>query len=114
MLNKDKENLLDILESIKKIDEYSKSFNDADTFYNNKLYFDAVMMNIVNIGESVVRITNGFQKKYNEIEWSKMKALRNIIAHDYLGIDAEEIWQIIKNKIPELKKKVEEIITKLK
>ncbi len=114
MLNKDKENLLDILDSIKKIDEYSKGFTDADAFYNNKLYFDAVMMNIVNIGESVARITNDFQKKYNKIEWNKIKALRNIIAHDYLGIDAEEIWQILKNKIPELRKNVQKIINKLK
>ncbi len=114
MLNKDKENLLDILDSIKKIDEYSKGFIDANAFYNNKLYFDAVMMNIVNIGESVARITNDFQKKYNKIEWNKIKALRNIIAHDYLGIDAEEIWQIIINKIPELRKNVQKIINKLK
>ena len=89
-------------------------FETADRFYQDKLHFDAVLMNVVNIGESVSRITEDFQKKYNQIEWSKIKALRNIIAHDYLGIDAEEIWQIIQNNIPELKIKIEEILNQLK
>ena len=113
MLNKNKENLLDILEAIDKIILFSKDFKNPADFHSDKLHFDAVMMNIVNIGESVARITPDFQQKYKEIEWNKIKALRNIIAHDYLGIDAEEIWQIIKNKIPDLKIKIKRIIKKL-
>jgi uncharacterized protein with HEPN domain len=49
------------------------------------------------------KISDEFKKKHPEIEWLKIKGFRNIVAHDYFGIDAEEVWQIIKNKIPTLK-----------
>jgi len=49
------------------------------------------------------KISEEFKKKHPEIEWIKIKGFRNIVAHDYFGIDAEEVWQIIKNKIPKLK-----------
>src|SRR4030042_2533734 len=113
MLNKNKENLFDILEAIDKIILFSKDFKNPADFHSDRLHFDAVMMNIVIIGESTARISLDFQRKYNDIEWGKIKALRNIIAHDYFGIDAEEIWQIIKNKIPDLKNKVENILLNL-
>jgi len=61
------------------------------------------MMNFVVIGEMIDKISDEFKKKHPEIEWIKIKGFRNIVAHDYLGIDAEEVWQLIRNKIPTLK-----------
>ena len=61
------------------------------------------MMNFVVIGEMIDKISDEFKKKHPEIEWVKIKGFRNIVAHDYFGIDAEEVWQIIKTKIPTLK-----------
>jgi len=61
------------------------------------------MMNFVVIGEMIDRISDEFKSKNSEIEWIKIKGFRNIVAHDYFGIDAEEVWQIIKTKIPTLK-----------
>jgi uncharacterized protein with HEPN domain len=69
------------------------------------------MMNFVVIGEMVDKLSDDFKSKYDSIEWIKIKGFRNIVAHDYFGIDAEEVWQIIKNKIPYLKT---EISTRLK
>jgi uncharacterized protein with HEPN domain len=61
------------------------------------------MMNFVVIGEMVEKLSDEFKKKHSEVEWIKIKGFRNLVAHDYFGIDAEEVWQIIKNKIPALK-----------
>jgi uncharacterized protein with HEPN domain len=61
------------------------------------------MMNFVIIGEVVDKLYEEFKREHPDIEWIKIKGFRNIVAHDYLGIDAEEVWQIIKNKIPSLK-----------
>lgn len=61
------------------------------------------MMNFVVIGEMVDKISDEFKRNHSKIEWVKIKGFRNIVAHDYFGIDAEEVWQIIKNKIPRLK-----------
>jgi uncharacterized protein with HEPN domain len=61
------------------------------------------MMNFVVIGEMVAKLSEDFKSQHPEIEWGKMKGLRNIAAHNYFGIDAEEVWQIINHNIPALK-----------
>ena len=103
MLTKDQHCLESILEAIDRILEYTSSINTADDFNNDYRNFDATMMNFVVIGEMIDKISDEFKKKHPEIEWIKIKGFRNLVAHDYFGIDAEEVWQIIKTKIPTLK-----------
>ena len=61
------------------------------------------MMNFVIIGEMVEKLSADFKTNQDSIDWVKIKDFRNIVAHDYFGIDAEEVWQIIKNEIPDLR-----------
>jgi uncharacterized protein with HEPN domain len=103
MLIKDQHCLESILEATDRIIEYTVGINSADDFNNDYRNFDATMMNFVVIGEMVDKLSEEFKRKYPDIEWIKIKGFRNIVAHDYFGIDAEEVWQIIKNKIPALK-----------
>ena len=103
MLTKDQHCLESILEAIDRIIEYTSSINTADDFNNDYRNFDATMMNFVVIGEMIDKISDEFKRKNSEIEWIKIKGFRNIVAHDHFGIDAEEVWQIIKTKIPALK-----------
>jgi uncharacterized protein with HEPN domain len=103
MLTKDQHCLESILEAIDRIIEYTSGINTADDFDNDHRNFDATMMNFVVIGEMVEKLSDEFKKKHSEVEWIKIKGFRNLVAHDYFGIDAEEVWQIIKNKIPALK-----------
>jgi len=103
MLIKDQHCLESILEAIDRIIEYTSGVKSADDFNNDYRNFDATMMNFVVIGEMIDKISDEFRKKHPEIEWVKIKGFRNIVAHDYFGIDAEEVWQIIKTKIPTLK-----------
>ena len=103
MLTKDQHCLESILEAIERIIEYTSSIDTADDFNNDYRNFDATMMNFVVIGEMIDKISDEFKRKHSEIEWIKIKGFRNIVAHDYFGIDAEEVWQIIKTKIPALK-----------
>lgn len=110
MPDKIRQNLLDIKEASEKIIQFTGNISGADKFYNEVMIFDAVMMNIIVIGEAVSRIPDDFIENYNFVDWPKIKGLRNIIAHDYFGIDAEEIWQIVRIKIPALKGDIEKII----
>jgi uncharacterized protein with HEPN domain len=103
MLTKDQHCLESIIEAIDRIIEYTSDIKSADDFNNDYRNFDATMMNFVVIGEMVDKISDELKGKHPEIEWIKIKGFRNIVAHDYFGIDAEEVWQIIKNKIPALK-----------
>jgi uncharacterized protein with HEPN domain len=110
MLIKDQHCLESIIEAVDRIIEYTTGFNSADDFNNDYRDFDATMMNFVVIGEMVEKISDDFKKKHSGIEWIKIKGFRNIVAHDYFGIDAEEVWQIIKDKIPKLKGDIQSLL----
>ena len=103
MLIKDLDCLENILESVEKIELYSAQFKNADNLFKDTKSFDAIMMNFIIVGEMVAKLSEEFKSKYIEIEWWKIKGFRNIVAHDYFGFDAEEVWQIIHNKLPGLK-----------
>lgn len=110
MLSKDQYCLDSILESIDKILTYTQGFKNPDEFNNDHQAFDAVMMNFVIIGEMVSKISEDFKRKNTTIEWVKIKGFRNLVAHDYFGIDAEEVWQIIQGDLSTLRKKIRKIL----
>lgn len=110
-MSKIKLSLLTILESIEKIENYTKDFSTADDFYHDEKSFDATMMQFVVIGEMISKFDEDFKQKYSHIPWQKVKDFRNIVAHNYFGIDADEIWDIIKNKIKPLKSEIEALIS---
>jgi uncharacterized protein with HEPN domain len=110
MQTKDQLCLESILESADRIIEYTSGFDSADDFNNDYRNFDATMMNFVVIGEMVNKLSDNFKRNHSNIDWTKIKGFRNIVAHDYFGIDAEEVWQLIKNKIPGLKSEIKRLI----
>jgi len=99
-------NLKALVEAIEKIESYSADAVSAESFYEDQKSFDATMMQFVIFGEIVARLDEDYKAAHAEIPWQKIKDFRNIIAHDYFGIDADEIWDIIKHKIPNLKKEI--------
>jgi uncharacterized protein with HEPN domain len=107
MLTKDQHCLESISEAIDRIIEYTSRYSSADEFNDDYRNFDATMMNFVVIGEMVEKLSEYFKRQNDSIEWIKIKGFRNIVAHDYFGIDAEEVWQIIKIKIPILKTEID-------
>lgn len=110
---KDQHCLEAIIEAIDKIQEYTSGYDSADEFDKDYLVFDATMMNFVVIGEMVQKLSENFKNAHPELEWNKIKGFRNIVVHDYFGIDAEEVWQIAKNKIPDLRIDITNILDKL-
>ncbi|TAL37002.1 MAG: DUF86 domain-containing protein [Spirochaetes bacterium] len=111
MSDRDKIQLASIADSIRKIQNYSAGFPGADEFYADTQAFDASMMNFVIIGEMVARLSESFMREHGQVDWARIKGFRNLVAHNYFGIDAEEVWQIIKNKLPQLKAQIEAIPT---
>jgi len=100
-----------MLDSIEKIKQYSDSFKNADELYADSKSFDAVMMNFVVIGEMAEKLTQDLKNSSDfRIDWIKIRGFRNIIAHNYFGIDAEEVWQIIENDIPDLETNIRMIL----
>lgn len=110
MSTKDRHSLEAILEAISKIHRFTKIHPDQDSFYNDERDFDAVMMNFIMIGEMVSRISNELKAANPQIDWKRIKGFRNLVAHDYFGIDAEEVWQIIRSDLPKLEHQIKEIV----
>ena len=81
----------DISESIKKIEKYIKGI-PYNEFTKNTLIIDAVIRNLEIIGEAVKRIPANIRKKYPDIEWKKIAGLRDILIHEYSGINSKIIW----------------------
>ena len=79
--------LNDILEAIASIKEYTSSLSYTN-FQKNKLVSDAVVRNLEIIGEAVKMLPQEIKKKYPEVEWRKIAGLRDIIAHEYFGVNA--------------------------
>ena len=106
-------NLLSFVEAIDKIETYSKEFKNAEDFYHDAKSFDASMMQFVVIGELISRLDEEFKTIHSNIPWQQIKDFRNIIAHDYFGIDADEIWSIIQSHLLPLKKNIQKLIDEL-
>lgn len=67
-------------------------------------------MNFVVIGETVERLSDEFKNTHSSVPWRLIKDFRNLIAHDYFGIDAEEVFEIIQTHLVVLDKSVTEIL----
>ncbi len=105
--------LEDILESIKKIEKYTKDITSYEKFFKEELIIDGVVRNLEIIGEATKNIPIEIRKKYPNVEWKKISGLRDILIHAYSGVDLNIIWDIIINKLPELKSSVKEILENL-
>ena len=112
MSEKDQANLLAIIDSAQKILDFTEDVSDADEFYADLKTFDAVLMNFVVIGESVAKLSQEIRDEHSHILWAKIRGFRNVVAHNYFGVDAEEVWQIVQIHIASLAEDIKAIIEK--
>ncbi len=108
----DKEFIEDIKEAIWRIQYYTNQM-DFDQLLHDIKTQDAVVRNIEIIGEAVKNLSRDLKEKHKDIEWKDIAGMRDKIIHFYFGIKWDVVWDVIKNKIPELKPKLESIINEL-
>ncbi|MBI1824226.1 MAG: DUF86 domain-containing protein [Nitrospirae bacterium] len=105
-----KVSLEDILEASRKIEAYVNGI-PQEAFGVDSKTLDAVIRNLEVIGEAIKKIPEEIRLKHPDVEWKKIASLRDILIHEYFGIDVEIIWDIIKNKLPLLEKQVRKILS---
>ncbi len=101
--------LQDVLSAIEKIERYVGELS-FEEFAKDDKTTDAVVRNLEIIGEAPKRMPSEIKGKYSSVEWKKIAGLRDILIHAYFGVDLEIVWDVVKNKLPDIKKKMAEII----
>lgn len=92
----------DIVTAINKIEKYIFGMTKEDLL-SDELIQDAVVRNLEVIGEAVKKIPEDVCSNYEYIPWRKISGLRDILIHEYFGINMNIIWDVIENKLPQLK-----------
>ena len=93
--------LEDILTSINKIQNYVDDIS-YEAILADEMKLDAIVRNFEIIGEAASKIPAEIRDKYPFVEWRKISDFRNVLAHEYFGINYNIMWDIIKNKLPKL------------
>lgn len=108
----DRERLLHILDAINTIQDFSKGITYKQYTKDLKLRLALVKLLEI-IGEASGGLSDKITGKFSNVEWPVLKSIRNVLVHEYFGIDYKIIWNSIHNKIPELKQIIEKILEDL-
>lgn len=98
----------DMIHAIESIESYHVFSLEA--FLNDEKTQDAIMFNIIILGEAANRIGQEFQEKHPEIPWSSIIGTRNVIVHGYDQIKLQIVWDILTKDLSSLKNKLQSII----
>ena len=103
----------DILESGSAIQSYVKGMT-CDSFAQDRMRYSAVIREFEIIGEAVGKLPAALKDGYPEIPWQDIKDFRNLLAHEYFGVDLEIVWNTIHNDLPMLMDAVQRIVKGIK
>lgn len=96
-----------ILTRNQRIDEYVGG--DRNTFFSSTLVQDAVIRNLQVLAESSQRVSDSLKSQLPDIPWRDIAGFRNILVHDYLGVDLDAIWLVVERDLPPLKAALEQV-----
>lgn len=74
---------------------------------------DAVLRNLQTLAESSQRLSNATRAAHAEVDWRGLAAFRNVLVHNYLGINLVRVWELIEHELPGLKRTVEAVLQEL-
>lgn len=104
--------LEDILDAVHKVRAYTDGLSKT-AFLRDDKTFDAVVRNLEIIGEAAKNIPDTVRADAPGVEWKKIAGLRDILIHEYFGIDGEIVWDIVQHKLPNLETAVQRLLTDL-
>ena len=106
-MNKDNTHIENILDSVRKIEEFTDKVSEDD-FLNNQMMESAVILHLALIGEESNKISNETKSRI-DLPWREIMGFRNMAFHDYMNLSLKIVWKTIQNRIPELRERLSKI-----
>lgn len=104
-MNGDNVYLFHIRDAILKIELYISAGREA--FMADSLRQDAVIRQLEIIGEATKKLSLELRSKYPTVPWRRIAGLRDVLIHEYMGVDLNAIWELTQQNLPELKTVIE-------
>jgi uncharacterized protein with HEPN domain len=106
-----------IVEAIERATHYLQRVPDLAAFQKNTQVQDAVVRNIEVIGEAVNNIQRtapDFIEQHQQVPWAQMRAMRDVMIHEYFFIDLRTVWTTVKDDLPKLKQQINRLLIDIK
>ena len=110
-MNRDLVYLQHILDAINRIESYVAVGHEV--FLASPHWQDAVIRQLEVIGEATKRLSEELRLNYGDVPWRRIAGLRDVLIHDYMGVDLEAVWEITQRDLPALKVDIERILSEL-
>jgi uncharacterized protein with HEPN domain len=100
-----------ILDAIGKVETYVSV--GYDVFISTTHWQDAVIRQLEIIGEATKRLSKQLCSRHADVPWRRIAGLRDVLIHDYMGVDIKAVWEITQKELPILKKRIDAILKEL-
>lgn len=102
--------VLDILDATRAIRSFVEGM-DESAFRGDRKTLDAILRNLTVIGEAARHVPEGIRARFREVPWLEMADMRNVVVHEYFGVDVEILWQTATRDVPELEALINAVVT---
>ena len=108
-MKRDAHYLAHIIDAIEFILDTTSKAAKAD-FLEDRLMRDAVIRNLEVVGEAVKHLSLSLRSKHKDIEWKRIAGMRDVLIHEYFGVDHEKVWNVVVRRLPKLLKRLKAIV----
>lgn len=109
-MERDEAYIRHILDAIAAVENYTKGLSKEEFLNkNNRMMQDAVIRELEVIGEAVKRLSDKIKEENADVPWRDIGDMRNILIHEYFGVDLEIVWETLRSDIPQIKKILERV-----